>query len=354
MRQIALVDYSLLSIMHQIQTYPSLGLILLLVIFVSLISGATDAPNAVATAISTRCLKTNHALIISSVFNFFGLVVMTVLSGAVLKTMFNMVDFSGDAHAALLALVAAMVSSILWGVFCWLRGIPASKSHALIAGITGSAIALNGMAGVVPSEWSKVIWGFVLSLTVGLVIAYGVTKVIVRLFAHANRHKATESTIRYQVGCSVVLSFLHGGQDGQKFVSIALLGMALSVGTNEVQISEIPLWLMLLCATMMALGTLIGGKRIIKKVALGMVKLDKYQGAAASTSTAATLVILTLAGMPCSTSQCSTSSIIGTAVTRGKGQIKWQYFFEMLGAWLITFPCCGLLGFVLAKLFMLL
>ena len=128
------MDLSLMAILGQVAAYPALAVIIVLVLLVTIISGATDAPNAIATAVSTRCLKPNHALILAAVFNFVGLVGMTYISTAVAHTMFNMVDFSGDSHKALLALTAAMIGAIIWGVFCWWRGIPASKSHSLITG----------------------------------------------------------------------------------------------------------------------------------------------------------------------------------------------------------------------------
>ena len=135
---------SFVDFFAQAATHPILVVILILVIGVTAVSGATDAPNAIATVVSTRCLTPNTAIALAAVFNFVGLVGMTFISTAVAKTMFGMVNFSGDTNAALLALVAAMVGAIGWGVICWIFGIPCSKSHSLIAGITGGAIALNG------------------------------------------------------------------------------------------------------------------------------------------------------------------------------------------------------------------
>ena len=146
------MDLSLGAFMEQVAVHPSLAVIIVLVLGVTVVSGATDAPNAIATAVSTRCLKPTHALILAAIFNFIGLVGMTYISTAVAHTMFNMVDFSGNTHMALMALVAAMIGAIAWGVICWVFGIPASKSHSLIAGVTGGAIALNGMDGVVIGE----------------------------------------------------------------------------------------------------------------------------------------------------------------------------------------------------------
>ena len=237
---------------------PILFVILILVIGVTAVSGATDAPNAIATVVSTRCLKPNTAIALAAVFNFVGLVGMTFISTAVAKTMFGMVDFSGDTNAALLALVAAMIGAIAWGVICWIFGIPCSKSHSLIAGITGGAIALNGWAGVVPAEWAKVIYGMVFSLVAGFILGWLFTKVIEALFRSVNRIYANRLFVIIQDLCAIALSFLHGAQDGQKFMSIAMLGVALSFGSSTPDSSGFPMWIMIVCSAAISLGTVVG------------------------------------------------------------------------------------------------
>lgn len=332
---------------------PILFVILILVIGVTAVSGATDAPNAIATVVSTRCLTPNAAIALAAVFNFVGLVGMTFISTAVAKTMFGMVDFSGDTNAALLALVAAMIGAIAWGIVCWIFGIPCSKSHSLIAGITGGAIALNGWAGVVPVEWAKVIYGMVFSLVAGFVLGWVFTKAIEALFRSVNRIYANRLFIIIQDLCAIALSFLHGAQDGQKFMSIAMLGVALSFGSSTPDSSGFPMWIMIVCSAAISLGTVVGGKRIIKSVGMDMVKLEKYQGVAANFSTTFTLLFASLTGMPVSTSHCNTSAIMGVGASKSFKRVNWGIAKNMLLAWVITFPACGVIGFVLAKLFML-
>ena len=133
---------------------PVLALIVVLTLGATIVNGATDAPNAIATVVGTRAMKPNHAIAMAAVCNFIGLVGITTVSSAVAQTIFKMVDFGGDQHAALVALAAAMVAIIVWGVAAWWFGIPTSQSHSLIAGITGAAIALQGgLGGVNPDEW---------------------------------------------------------------------------------------------------------------------------------------------------------------------------------------------------------
>ena len=347
------MDLSLAFFLYQLPAYPSLAIILILVLLVTIVSGATDAPNAIATAVSTRCLSPTAALILAAVFNFIGLVGMTYISTAVAHTMFNMVDFSGDTRQALLALVAALIGSIGWGVFCWFKGIPASKSHSLIAGITGGAIAMNGWAGVVPSEWVKVIYGMAFSLAAGFLVGWLAVRFVEWVFSRVDRRKTSTLFVITQDICAAALSFLHGAQDGQKFMSIAMLGVALSFGMETNGSAGFPLWLMITCSLAISLGTLVGGKRIIKSVAMDMVKLEKYQGVAASTSTIVTLFIASITGMPVSTSHASTAAIMGVGASKNPRHVKWDVAKDMVVAWVLTFPCCGLIGFVLAKLFML-
>lgn len=347
------MDISLAAFVSMLSAYPSLAVIIGLVLVVTVVSGATDAPNAIATAVGTRCMNPATALILAAVFNFIGLLVMSIFAPAVANTMFNMVDFSGNTHQALLALISAMVASIGWGIFCWFKGIPASKSHSLIAGITGAAIALNGMDGVHLGEWMKVIYGMVFSLVAGFVLGWLIVWGVEHLFARANRRKGNAVCTVIQNGLAMVLAFLHGGQDGQKFMAIALLGISLCMGQEGTGGAQFPLWLMIACSFAMAIGTMIGGKRIIKSVAMSMVKLEKYQGVASSLTTSITLLIASLTGMPVSTSHCNTSAIMGVAAHRDIKSVKWDVAGNMVKAWILTFPCCGIIGYVLAMIFML-
>ena len=335
------MELTLSVFLSQAGDHPVLLGILALVIGVTIISGATDAPNAIASAVSTRCLTPGAALALAAVFNFVGLVGMTYISTAVAHTMFNMVDFSGNTHQALLALIAAMIGSIGWGVFCWFWGIPASKSHSLIAGVTGGAIALNGLAGVVLSEWMLVIYGMVFSLVGGFILGMTTTKIIEFLFSGVNRQRGNKVCMVLQDICACALSFLHGAQDG-------LLGIALAFGMETSGATDFPLWLMIICSAAMSLGTLLGGKRIIKSVAMDMVSLEKYQGVAASLSTVITLFVASMTG------HCSTASIMGVGASTSFRRVNWGVARRMVWAWALTFPCCGFIGWALAKLFMML
>ena len=160
------VDLS--SVLAAIAANPMLGVIVVLCIGATMVNGATDAPNAIATVVGTRAMPAGRAIAMAAICNFIGLVGITAISTAVAGTIFGMVDFGGDNHAALVALAAAMVAIIVWGVAAWALGIPTSQSHSLIAGITGAAIALQGgLGGINADQWIKVIYGLVISTVLG-------------------------------------------------------------------------------------------------------------------------------------------------------------------------------------------
>ena len=334
---------------------PMLLLIAILNIGVIIVNGATDAPNAIATAVSTRAMRSRSAIIMAAICNFVGLVVITMISSAIAHTIFSMVDFGGDSHKALIALMAAMVAIIVWGVAAWRFGIPTSQSHSLIAGLTGAAIAVIGSFDAINwNEWIKVIYGILLSTLMGFGLAWIFYQVIKRLFANANRQNANAFFRWAQVFTGAGVALMHGAQDGQKFMSIFMLAIMMAAGMGTESGSfELPMWLMLICALSMGVGTAVGGEKIIKNVGMDMVKLETFQGFAASFSTLISLVIATFGGLPVSTTHTNTTAIMGVGAAKNPKSVKWSIAIDMVKTWILTFPGCGLLGFLCAKLFLI-
>lgn len=332
---------------------PFLALVLVLVMGTIFVNGATDAANAIAEPIGTRAIDVDSAIIMSVITNFLGLVVMTMFSTAVADTMSNMVDFGGDHHAALIALAAAMVSIVSWSSLAWVFGIPTSESHALIAGLTGAAIAIHGgLQAVNGAEWVKVLYGLVLSTVLGFAAAWVVAKAIPYLCRDVDRRRANDFFAKMQVWAAAGASAMHGAQDGQKFMSTAMLAIALAQNM-DVTNAKFPMWLQIACAAIMAIGTGIGGKPIIKKVGIDMVQLEQYQGFAAAFSATGALLLATLTGLPVSTTHTSSSAMMGAGAAKDPRSVDWEVAKEIVGTWVFTFPGCGLIGFVLAKLFLL-
>ena len=337
-----------------VQANPFLALVILLVMGTIFVNGATDAANAIAEPIGTRAIGVDAAIWMSVITNFIGLVGMTFFSTAVADTMSGMVDFGGDSHVALIALAAATVSIVTWSSLAWVFGIPTSESHALIAGLTGAAIAVHGgIEGVNLGEWVKVIYGLVLSTVLGFLAGWAIAKVIPYICRDVDRRVANEFFAKMQVWAAAGASAMHGAQDGQKFMSTAMLAIMLSQNMT-VEGAHFPFWLEVACALVMAIGTGIGGKPIIKKVGIDMVQLEQYQGFAAALSATGALLIATLTGLPVSTTHTSSSAMMGAGAAKDPRSVDWTVAYEMVLTWVFTFPGCGLIGFALAKLFLVL
>ncbi len=333
---------------------PFLAVTIALVLGTIFVNGATDAANAIAEAVGTRSIKVNTAILMSVVCNFVGLVAMTAVSTAVADTISGMVDFGGDSHAAMIALAAATVAIVVWGLGAWVFGIPTSESHALIAGLTGAALAVHGgLGGVNMGEWIKVIYGLVLSTVLGFAAGWFFAWLIQKVCRNVNRIKADETFGRLQVVGSAFVALMHGAQDGQKFMSTAMLAIALSANMTVADMGGFPLWIEILCAAVMAIGTGVGGKRIIKKVGTEMVKLEKYQGFSASISATISLLVATLTGLPVSTTHAKTAAIMGSGAAKNVRSVNWNVAKEMVYTWVCTFPGCGIIGYALARFFLM-
>lgn len=343
-----------INFLTQLGENPALLATVLLTLAVILVNGWTDAPNAIATAISTRAIAPRPAIIMAAVCNFLGILVMTAVNKTVAETIYHMVDFGENANEALIALCAAMVAIVIWAVAAWRFGIPTSESHALIAGLTGAAIAMHGgLAGVNGSEWIKVIYGLVLSTFLGFAMGYVIVRLIEAVFKKVDRRKTRGIFQKAQIGGAAAMAFMHGAQDGQKFMGVFLLGMALSKGQTTAGAFDVPFWLILICSLVMGLGTSIGGYRIIKAVGMDMVKLETYQGFAADIAGAGCLLLSSIAGIPVSTTHTKTTSIMGVGAAKRLRSVDWSVVKEMVLTWILTFPGCGLIGFLVAKLFII-
>jgi len=339
-------------IIQEMAESPMLLLSVILTLGVIFVNGWTDAPNAIATAVSTRSINVNKAIGMAAVCNFLGVVVMTYFNSSVAFTIKNMVNFGDDSENALIALAASLAGIVIWAVGAWYFGIPTSESHSLIAGLSGAAIALGGASGINLSEWVKVLYGLLISTVLGFVAGFIICRSITILFEKANRRRANLFFDKAQIFGAAAMAFMHGAQDGQKFIGVLLLGFNLAVGVTGDGATDVPVGLMMLCSIVMGLGTAVGGKKIIKSVGMDMVKLEKYQGFASDISAAFCLLLSTVSGIPVSTTHMKTASIMGAGAERRLSSINLDVVKEMVMTWVFTFPGCGLLGFLFAKLFL--
>jgi len=347
---------SILEFWGQMTGNPLLFLAVALTMGVILVNGWTDAPNAIATCVVTRCIPPKAAILMAAVFNFFGVFIMTLVNATVAETITKMVDFGADPDEAIIALSAALFAIVLWATLAWVFGIPTSESHALIAGLTGSAIAMHGsLSGVNGGEWIKVVYGIGISVALGFGLGWLVCKFVTKLFYKADRPKTEPFFRGAQIVGAASMAFMHGAQDGQKFMGVVLLCVYMSKGQalpSDIDIAGEYMWLMIVCSVVMALGTAMGGKKIIKSVGMDMVKLEKYQGFSADIAAAISLLLCSVFSLPVSTTHAKTTSIMGVGAVKRISAINFGVVKEMVLTWVLTFPGCGLVGFLMTKLFM--
>lgn len=347
------MDVTFSSFLVQITSNPLLLVTTLLTLGVIMVNGWTDAPNAIATCVSTRSITARNAIFMAAVFNFFGVFIMTMINSNVAQTIYNMVDFGGNSREALVALCAALFAIVTWATAAWWFGIPTSESHALIAGISGAAIALhNGLSGINIAEWVKVIYGLVLSTFMGFGMGWIVVKLTEFIFRGFSRRTTNIIFQNAQVASGAAMAFMHGAQDGQKFMGVFMLGIFLANGQAGVTNFQIPVWMMLVCSIIMGLGTSIGGYKIIKSVGMDMCRLEKYQGFSADMAATTCLLISSVSGIPVSTTHTKTTAIMGVGAAKRITSVNWGLVSEMVWTWILTFPGCGVIGYLMAKLFM--
>lgn len=345
---------SILEFWQQMTANPLLFIAVTLTLGVILVNGWTDAPNAIATCVVTRCMPPKAAILMAAVFNFLGVFVMTKISNEVAVTITNMVNFgNNDGSTVIVVLCAAMLAIVIWATLAWVFGIPTSESHALIAGLTGGAMALEGVGAIVWDQWVKVLYGIVISVVLGFGLAWLMCKLVTEIFRKANRPKTEPFFRTAQIVGSAGMAFMHGAQDGQKFMGIILLCVFTLQGGNAGTTFEIPTWLMILCSVVMGAGTAMGGKKIIKSVGMDMVKLEKYQGFSADLASSLSLVFCSVFGLPVSTTHAKTTAIMGVGAVKRISAINFGVVKEMVLTWILTFPGCGLLAFVVTKIFLL-
>jgi len=328
------------------------GFVLALIIGTVFVNGWTDAPNAIACAVSTGAIKYRSAAWMAGVCNLFGLLFSCLTGALVTETIFNLVSFDSGPDNALIALGAAMASIVLFAVSAWRFGVPTSESHALISGLTGAAIALGGGGVINLPAWGKVIAGLMISLFFG----YGHGWILAKLFGKGLSALRARSLDKLQIFAAGGMAFMHGAQDGQKFVAIFILAELFAKGrclTEPVSLAD-HLPVVFLCAFTIALGTSVGGGRIVNLVGYRMVRLQKPEGVCADLGGALCLMIAGMWGIPMSTTHTKTTAMMGAAAAAGADRINFSVAKGIILAWAITFPVCGVLGWTITRLLLML
>lgn len=318
----------------------SAGLIVVLILILAaeFVNGATDSPNAIATVVSTRVLSPRNAVILATILNAIG-----VMSGMEVAVTISKGFVQPDA-VNLVALGSAMLAIVLWSSLAWKFGLPTSESHALVASLTGAGFAAGGMQALLWIGWKKVFLGLLFSTFLGFGGGYLIIMAIMWLFGRSERHHTGRVFGRLQIVSASFMAFSHGSNDGQKFMGVFALALVVGGVLPPSEKFAVPWWAIVLCAAMMAIGTSVGGWRIIRTMGVKMVKLEPYQGFAAETGAATAIELASSMGIPVSTTHTISTSIMGVGAARRFSAVRWGVVREVVAAWILTFPVCGLIG----------
>jgi inorganic phosphate transporter, PiT family len=323
-----------------------LGIIVLfLVVAIALIfdyiNGFNDSANAIATCVSTRALSIRTAVVMAAILNFIGAIISTKVATTIGK---GIVDPGSITQTVILA---GLLSAIIWGIITWYFAIPSSSSHALVGGISGAVVAHLNFHALHWVGLKKIILSLILSPIIGMLCAIFFMILLFWVFRRGAPSTLNKAFKKMQILSAAVMSLAHGTADAQK--SMGVIAMAL-LSFGMISSFYVPYWVIICCASAMALGTAIGGWRIIKTVGSDFVKLDPVHGFCVQTVSAGVILAASSLGLPTSTTHVVTSSILGVGLTRRSGTIDWRIGFRILLAWGITIPASATLAFLIYDL----
>ena len=315
---------------------------LVVVLAAEFINGWTDAPNAIATVVSTRVLSPSQAVLMAAVLNIVGAVVTGTAVASTLGT-----GIVKPEVINLSVVIAATLTVVIWSIAAWFYGIPTSESHELIAGLTGAGLAVAGPSVLLWEGWRKVLIGLGFSTILGFSLAVMIMTGLYWVLRRTRPSFVRSVFSRLQILSAAFMAFSHGSNDGQKFMGIFALALVLG---GKMAHFAVPVWVMLLCGAMMGIGTAFGGWRIIRTVGFRITKLEPVQGFAAETSGALAILLASRFGIPLSTTHCIGTSIMGVGATKRFSAVRWGIARSIVLTWIITFPVCAALGWIIASL----
>src|SRR5208283_1145516 len=278
------------------------------------INGFHDTANAIATSVSTRVLSPKKAVVMAAVLNLVG-----ALSGtAVAKTVgAGLVDAGSVTQ---LTVLSALLAAIIWDLITWYFGLPTSSSHAVLSSLVGAAVATSGIGVVIGAGVFKILIGLVVSPLVGLFLGYFIMELLSRYFCNHSPSSVNNIFTRFQILSAAYMAFSHGSNDAQK--TMGIITMAL-ISFYHLPTFNVPLWVIVVCAVSMAMGTAAGGWRIIKTLGTKLAQLRPINGFAAETAAATVIEVASRMGLPLSTTHVITSSIMGVGASKRLSSVRW-------------------------------
>jgi PiT family inorganic phosphate transporter len=318
-------------------------LVLLLVLAAEFTNGLTDAANAIATVVGTRVLSPMRAVFMAAVLNMAGVLITGAAVAATIGT-----GIVRPEAISLGTVAAAMLTVVVWTMAAWFYGIPTSETHELLAGLAGAGLAYAGPSVLLGEGWLKVLLGLGFSTIIGFGLAFLVMVAIYWIFRTVSRARSKRVFSRAQVVSAAFMAFSHGSNDGQKFMGVFTLALLLG---GAIDSFAVPLWVMLLCGFVMALGTALGGWRIIRTMGSKITRLEPAQGFAAETAASVAILTASRFGIPLSTTHTIGTAIMGVGATRRFSAVNWSVSRQIVNTWVLTFPACLILGYGFALVF---
>jgi len=301
------------------------------------INGFHDTANAIATSVSTRALTPRRAIILASLMNLLGALMFT----GVAKTIGGKITDPFKLEHGLTVVIATLVAAIAWNLITWWFGIPSSSSHALIGALAGAAVASEGWSGINYSGFTSILQGLLLSPIIAFAVGFCIMFFLKHLLANTSPHKINKVFRGGQVVTAAFQAFTHGTNDAQKAMGIITLALVAA----EIQPTlDIPLWVKLSAAFAMALGTSLGGWKIIKTMGTKIFKIDPINGFSADLASASVILGATLSHFPVSTTHAVTSSILGVGSAKKFSNVKWSMAGRIVVTWFITIPIVSVLA----------
>ena len=314
-----------------------LYIVIALTLIFDFINGFHDSANSIATVVSTKVLSPLAAVGLAAFFNFIAFVIFplkvatTIGKGVVDPDIIN-----------LNVVAAALGAAIIWNLLTWWWGLPSSSSHTLVGGLAGAAFAKAGSSAVILAGVGKIAIFIVLAPLLGMVVSFIISGIVIFFSRNSSPSFVDKYFRRFQLLSASAFSLGHGGNDAQK--SMGIIWVALIVTGHVTKNDPIDLWIVLSCNASIALGTLLGGWRIVKTMGQKITKLKPFEGFCAETAGSLTLFMATVLGIPVSTTHTITGSIIGVGAHKGASAVKWGVTTKIFWAWILTIPVSAFIG----------
>ena len=308
-----------------------------LVIIFDFINGFHDSANSIATVVSTKVLSPIAAVSMAAFFNFIAFVIFPLkVATTIGKGVIN------PDVITLTVIAAALIAAIAWNLLTWWLGLPSSSSHTLVGGLVGAAVASSGWSSVVMAGVIKIIIFIVIAPLLGMIMSFIISAIVIYLARNQSPSGVDKHFRRLQLLSAAAFSLGHGGNDAQK--SMGIIWVALIAQGLATKNDPIALWIVLSCQAAIALGTLLGGWRIVKTMGQKITKLKPFEGFCAETAGAITLFGATHFGIPVSTTHTITGAIIGAGARKGVSAVKWGVTTNIFWAWILTIPVSAIVG----------